>query len=67
MIEAVEVQVISKLLTCEDDYVVDTLLSYDTSYFSGYLKEFEYIQNHRQKYGTVPGVFDFQAQFPTLL
>lgn len=64
MIEAIEVQVISKLLTSEDDYTVDTLLSYDLSYFSGYQKEFEYIRNHRQKYGSVPGVFDFQAQFP---
>ena len=64
MIEAIEVQVISKLLTCEDDYVVDALLSYDHNYFSGYLKEYEYIRNHKQKYGSVPGMFDFQAQFP---
>ena len=64
MIEAIEVQVISKLLTCEDDTVIDTLLSYDHTYFSGYLREFEYIRNHKQKYGSVPGAFDFQAQFP---
>lgn len=64
MIEAVEVQVISKLLTCEDEYVLDALLSYDRTYFSGYLQEFEYIKNHKQKYGVIPGVFDFQVQFP---
>ena len=64
MIEAIEVQVISKLLTCDDEYVVDTLLSYDHTYFSGYLREFEYIAKHKQKYGSVPGTFDFLAQFP---
>ena len=64
MIEAIEVQVISKLLTCDDEYVVDTLLSYDRTYFSGYLREFEYIAKHKQKYGSVPGTFDFLAQFP---
>lgn len=64
IVEAIEVQVISKLLTCEDDYVIDALLSYDHTYFSGFLKEYEYIRSHKQRYNSVPSAFDFLAQFP---
>ena len=63
MIQAVEVQVISKILTTEDDYVVDALLSYDDSYFSSYKAEIAYIREHKQRYNIIPSIFDFQIQF----
>lgn len=64
MIQSIEVQVISRILTTEVSSDVDTLLAYDTSYFSSYLNEFAYIQNHFGRYQSVPSKFDFLAQFP---
>lgn len=64
MIEAIEVQVISKILTSEDDNEITTLLSYDLSYFNGFKSEISYIHDHNLKYQSVPSVFDFSAQFP---
>lgn len=67
MTNGVEVQVISKILTCEnDDKTLDTLLSYRPElYFSPYLKEIQYIHTHKERYGDIPSLFDFQMQFPT--
>lgn len=66
MIQAIEVQVISKILTCDDDpEVLDTLLSYSpTLYFSAYLKEISYIHEQKQRYNIIPSVFSFRAEFP---
>lgn len=64
MIQAIEVQVISKILTCEEDQVVDTLLSFNPElYFSAYIREIRYIHDQKARYGIIPSVFDFQAQF----
>ena len=63
MIEAIELQYISRLLTTEDEAEVDILLGYDESYFRGYLKEVQYIFNHYYKYKVLPSPFDFQVQF----
>ena len=67
MIESIEVQVISKILTTEVQSEIDTLLAYDISYFSGYRNEYEYIQNHVTRYQSVPSRFDFMAQFPDFI
>ena len=64
MIQSIEVQVISRILTSEDENEVSTLLSYDLSYYSGYTKEIQFIQAHNDKYSSVPSKFDFLAQFP---
>lgn len=65
MIQAIEVQVISKILTCEDEAVVDALMSFaPDQYFSSYLKEIQYIHNQKSVYGIIPSSFDFLAQFP---
>ena len=66
MIQAIEVQVISKILTCDDDQeTLDTLLSYSPDlYFSAYLSEITYIHNQKAEYGIIPSVFSFQAEFP---
>jgi len=67
LIESIEVQVISKILTTEVQSEIDTLLAYDISYFSGYRNEYEYIQNHVTRYQSVPSRFDFMAQFPDFI
>lgn len=66
MIQAIEVQVISKILTCDDDQeTLDTLLSYSPDlYFSAYLSEITYIHNQKAEYGIIPSIFSFQAEFP---
>lgn len=64
MIQAIEVQVISKILTSDDEGTIDSLMSYSPDlYFSAYLPEITYIHDQKQKYGIIPSVFDFQAQF----
>lgn len=65
MIEGIEVQVISKILTCDDDKeTIDTLLSFSPDlYFSAYLDEITYIHDHKEKYGVIPSTFDFMLKF----
>lgn len=64
MIEGIEVQVISRILTSEDSAEIDVLMGYDLSYYSAYLDEMTYIHNHQMKYNIIPSRFDFQLQFP---
>ena len=65
MIEAIEVQIISKILTCEDEEVVDALLAFQPDmYFSSYKKEITYIHDHKAKYDSIVSTFGFLAQFP---
>ena len=68
MIQAIELQVISKILTCNDDpEVIDTLMAYPPDlYFSAYIAEIKFIHEHKQTYGDIPTVFTVQAQFPDL-
>lgn len=61
----IEVQVISKILTSDDDELVNELCSYDSSYYEVYSKQINFILNHLNTYGNVPDVFTFQAEFPT--
>ena len=67
MINAIEVQVISRILTSNSEEDITTLLSYDPSYFKTYSKEIEYIADHHKRYGGVPSRFDFAAQFPDFI
>ena len=64
MIQAIEVQVISKILTSNDEPVVDALMSYaPDKYFSAFRQEIEWIHDHKRIYGSIPSQFAFQAQF----
>ena len=63
MLGAIEVQVISRILTSDDKTEVDTLLGFDDSYYSAYSNEIKYIRDHVARYNIVPSPFDFQAQF----
>lgn len=64
MLASVELQVISKLLVDDNAEEVDKLLSFDANYYSIYTKQIQFIQDHYSKYGNVPDVFTFQAEFP---
>lgn len=64
MIESIELQMISKILTTDVEEEIDTLCSYDESYYSIFRDQIKFILDHRIKYGNVPDIFTFQAQFP---
>lgn len=66
MITSIELQVISKILTTDDQEVIDTLCSFDESYYSIFKPHIEFILNHRQRYSDVPDVFTFQSEFPDI-
>lgn len=67
MTSSVELQVISRILTSESSFEVDRLCSYDQSYYSVFKGHIHYILDHKDKYGEVPDVFTFQAQFPSIV
>lgn len=64
MIESIELQVISRILTTESIYELDTLCSYDSSFYAIYKDQIEFIIDHRNRYNEVPDVFTFQNEFP---
>lgn len=66
MIEAVELQVISRILTTDSKEESDKLCSFGLEYYSVYKEHAEYIFNHIEQYGDPPDVFTFQAQFPDI-
>lgn len=67
MTESIEIQIISKLLTSEDEYELDLLCSYDETYYSIYKDQIHFIFEHQQKFGNIPDVFTFQAEFPDIV
>lgn len=67
MNSAIELQVISKILTSDDEALVNELCGFDKSYYSIFADHIEYIQQHRSQYGITPDIFTFQAQFPDVV
>ena len=66
MTNSIELQVICRILTSEDEYEVDRLCSFDTSYYSILNEQIEFILKHKDKTGKVPDLFTFQAEFEDL-
>lgn len=66
MISSIELQVISRILRSDDPIEIDELCAFDSSYYSIYRDQIEFILNHRQKYNNVPDIFTFQAEFPDI-
>lgn len=64
MINSIEIQVISRILTTDSTEELDTLCSFGPEYYSVYKDQIEFILDHRQEYNDVPDVFTFQAHFP---
>lgn len=63
---SIELQVISKILTSDDEVLVNELISFDSSYYSVFNPQITYILDHVNKYGNVPDVFTFMQQFPAV-
>lgn len=64
MTSAVELQIISKILTSESDTELDRLCAFDESYYSVFKDQIRFILDHRAKYNDIPDIFTFQAEFP---
>ena len=61
----IQLQIISKILQSGDDSILDTyLLSRD--YFVGYEEEYDFIREHKNKYGNVPDKATFLSKFPDI-
>lgn len=67
MVNSIELQVISRILTTESEYELDRLCSYDTSYYSIFTEQIQFILDHKENYGNVPDVFTFQAQYEDIV
>lgn len=66
MITSVELQIISKILTSDNEEEVDRLCEFDTSYYSVFQDQIQFIFDHKSRTGKVPDVFTFQAEFPDI-
>lgn len=64
MITSIELQIISRVLTSQSQSEIDALCAFDQSYYSVFTDQIKFILDHRNKYGDVPDVFTFQAEFP---
>ncbi len=64
MINSIEIQVISRILTTDSPEELDTLCSFGPEYYSIFKDQIEFILEHRQTYDDVPDVFTFNARFP---
>lgn len=64
MITSIELQVISRLLTTENQDEIDVLLGYDESYYSLFKPQIDFIQDHYDTYRQVPDIFTYQSEFP---
>lgn len=61
----IQLQIISKVLASGDDSIItDNFLTRD--YFVGYEEEFDFIDEHKSKYGNVPDKATFLAKFPDI-
>jgi len=66
LIASIELQIISKLITSENQQEIDTLCNYDPSYYSVFHNQIKFIFDHLSQYGVVPDAFTFQAEFPDI-
>ena len=67
MVVAIELQVISRIITSEDNDEIESLLAYaPEKYFNGYIDEINYIHGEYARTGQVPDRFEFQLKFPAI-
>lgn len=59
----VQLQFLNKILKTKDISIIK-LNNLDVSYFSEYKNEFDFINNHIQKYNKIPDIETFLAKFP---
>lgn len=59
----IQLQLLSKVLSSGNNSIIeDNFLTRD--YFTGYEEEYDFIQEHKNKYGNVPDTATFLAKFP---
>lgn len=63
MTNAIELQIISRILTSNNPSEIDRLCAYDDSYYAVFKDQINFILKHREKYGEIPDLFTFQAEF----
>ena len=66
MNSGIEIQVISKILTSDDEGLVNELCGFDASYYAVYKPQITFILDHLNQFGNVPDVFTFNAEFPEI-
>ena len=66
MTASIELQVISRILTSDDEHETTELCTFDASYYTVFKDQIQFILDHQSKYGNVPDVFTFQARFPDI-
>ena len=66
MITSIELQVISRITTSDDETEIDRLCEFDASYYSIFKDHIKFILEHRDKYGKVPDPFTLQSAFSDL-
>ena len=59
----IQLQFLNKVLQCHDASLLVTN-NLTQEYFSDYQEEFNFIQQHLRKYGTVPDEVTFLTKFP---
>ena len=60
---AIELQVISKILTTTNPAEIDELCEFGENFYSIFKPHIRFILDHREKYGNVPDTFTFLARF----
>lgn len=60
--ESIELQVVSLILTSQDENVVNELCNFDASYYTLLKPQIQYILDHKAKYGNVPDPFTFMSK-----
>ena len=66
MTSAIELQIISRILTSDDPQEINELCSFDASYYSTLKDHITFILDHQLKYGSTPDAFTFMAKFPDI-
>ncbi len=59
----IQLQILSAIIKSGDDSILERNLL-TKEYFVGYESEFEFIEDHKRKYGNVPDTATFLAKFP---
>lgn len=65
-VTSIELQVISRILTSDNQREVTELCEYDESYYSIFKPHIRFILEHLAKYDNVPDTFTFQTEFPDI-
>lgn len=63
MTSAIELQVISRILTTENPAEIDELCEFGENFYSIFKPHIRFILDHREKYGNVPDPYTFLARF----